>query len=62
MEKRQTRRTMAQTMSELRTQGEGDDKRIEKRAKRDTAAKPCARRDAVADKEEQKPERAVYGQ
>ena len=29
MEKRQTRRTMAQTMSELRTQGEGDDKRIE---------------------------------
>lgn len=29
MEKRQTRRTMAQTMHELRTQGEGDAKRIE---------------------------------
>lgn len=29
MEKRQTRRTMAQTMSELRTKGEGDAKRIE---------------------------------
>ena len=29
MEKRQTRRTMAQTMHELRTKGEGDAKRIE---------------------------------